>query len=134
MQIVPRKTSIKGSESMFTGHVYLDEVVRGEEPSRVRVAFVHFTPGSRSAWHSHAVGQTFYIMEGLAVTQARGGEIIAARAGEAIYTPAGEWHWHGAARDRFMTHLAIWEAPGDGAESEWGDHVTDEEYDRQPPA
>jgi hypothetical protein len=27
-----------------------------------------------------------------------------------------------------MTHLAIWEAPEVGAESEWGEHVTDEEY------
>ena len=48
--------------------------------------------------------------------------------GDTIYTPPGEWHWHGAAPDRFMTHLAIWEAPADGPESEFGPLVTDAEY------
>ena len=54
------------------------------------------------------------------------------RAGDTVQTPAGEWHWHGAAPDRFMTHLAIWEAPDDGAETEWGDLVTDAEYAAPP--
>ena len=45
---------------------------------------------------------------------------------------AGVWHWHGAAKDHFMTHLAVWEAPESGPETEWGDHVTDEEYGQQP--
>ena len=51
-----------------------------------------------------------------------------------VHTPAGEWHWHGAAPDRFMTHLAMWEAPVDGLETEWGDQVTDEEYQASPAA
>jgi len=55
-------------------------------------------------------------------------EVIEIRAGDTIHTPPGEWHWHGAAPDHFMTHLAIWEAPAAGPESEWGDQVTDEEY------
>ncbi len=54
--------------------------------------------------------------------------VIEIRAGDTIHTPPGEWHWHGAAPDRFMTHLAIWEAPAEGPESEWGDLVTDAEY------
>jgi quercetin dioxygenase-like cupin family protein len=59
----------------------------------------------------------------------RGGEVITIRPGDTIYTAPGEWHWHGAAPDRFMTHLAIWEAPEQGAEIEWGDLVTIEEYE-----
>ena len=51
-------------------------------------------------------------------------------AGDTIYTPPGEWHWHGAAPDHFMSHLAMWEAPLEGPESEWGDQVSDEEYAR----
>ena len=50
------------------------------------------------------------------------------RAGDTVHTPPGEWHWHGAAPDRFMTHLAIWEAPAEGPESEWGDLVADADY------
>jgi len=48
--------------------------------------------------------------------------------GQTIYTPPGEWHWHGATPTDFMSHLAMWEGIADGAETEWGEHVTDEEY------
>ena len=41
-----------------------------------------------------------------------------------IYTPPGEWHWHGAAPDHFMVHIAIW----NDDDAIWGAHVTDEEY------
>ena len=60
------------------------------------------------------------------------GDVVVMRPGDTIYTPPGEWHWHGSTEDHFMTHLAIWEAPDSGPESEWGDPVTDEEYRRQP--
>ena len=50
------------------------------------------------------------------------------RAGETVYVGPGEWHWHGAAPDRFMTHLAMWETPAEGADHEWGLHVSDAEY------
>jgi quercetin dioxygenase-like cupin family protein len=56
------------------------------------------------------------------------------RPGDTVYTPPGEWHWHGTASEHFMTHLAIWEAPAPDAdvpESEWGEPVTDDEYQRR---
>jgi hypothetical protein len=31
-----------------------------------------------------------------------------------------------------MTHLAIWEAPAEGPESEWGEQVGDAEYLARP--
>jgi quercetin dioxygenase-like cupin family protein len=131
MKILPTGTTAKGPEETFTGDVYMDVIAKGEEPSRVRVNMVRFTPGSRTAWHYHAVGQTLHVTDGVGLVQARGGEVQQIRAGDTIYTPAGEWHWHGAAPDHFMAHLAIWEAPApdNGPESEWGDLVTDEEYD-----
>jgi len=132
MNVVPASGSTKGSEKMFTGDVYFDVIIKGEEPSRIRVNSVHFTPSARTAWHSHAVGQTLHVTEGIGLAQARGGEVIVIRPGDTIYIPAGEWHWHGAAKDHFMTHLAIWEAPESGPESEWGDLVSDDEYGKQP--
>jgi quercetin dioxygenase-like cupin family protein len=130
MNIVPAKSTQKGPENMFTGDVYFDEIAKGEEPSRVRVNAVHFTPGARTAWHCHAVGQTLHVTEGMGLIQARGGEVKVIRPGDTIYTPAGEWHWHGADPDHFMTHLAIWEAPApdNGPESEWGELVSEQEY------
>jgi quercetin dioxygenase-like cupin family protein len=132
MNIVPASVSNRGSENMFTGDVYFDVIVKGEEPSRVRVNSVHFTPGAGTAWHSHAVGQTLHVTEGIGLAQARGGKIIVIRPGDTIYIPAREWHWHGATKDHFMTHLAIWEAPETCPESEWGNHVSDNEYSKQP--
>ena len=69
------------------------------------------------------------MLDGVGRIQARGGEIVQMRAGDTIQTPAGEWHRHGATPDRFMTHLAIWEAGDDGAETEWAELVSDAEYE-----
>ena len=89
---------------------------------------MRFAPGARNHWHRHAVGQTFHVTDGVGRTQARGGDLLEIRAGDTVYTPPGEWHWHGAAPERFMTHLAIWEASAEGKEAEWGEQVSDSEY------
>ncbi len=132
MQRIPARGTVKQPASRFTGDVFFDEIAIGQEPSRLRVVAVHFTPGARSAWHVHTLGQTLYVTEGIGRVQAQGGNMLVIRAGDTVYTPPGEWHWHGAAPDHFMTHLAIWEAPATGPEYEWGEHVTDEEYGQQP--
>jgi quercetin dioxygenase-like cupin family protein len=130
VEITPKPPTAKGPAEWFTGDVFLDGIVRGEEPSHVRVNAVRFTPSARTAWHSHAVGQTLYVTEGRGLAQSRGGAIAEIRPGDIVRTPAGEWHWHGAAPDHFMTHLSITEAvPGDTRpEADWGEHVTDDEY------
>lgn len=118
----------KGPADWFTGDVHPTIVLAGEEPSRVRVASVHFAPGARTAWHSHAVGQYLHIVEGTALVQERGGDVEVLKPGDTIYSPPDVEHWHGASADSFMVHLAIWEAPTDGRpETQWGEHVTDKE-------
>ncbi len=126
--------STKGGSDKFIGDVWIDVIAHGEEPSRVRVNEVRFAPGARTAWHAHAVGQALHVLEGVGRVQARGGEVVEIRPGDTVVAPPGEWHWHGAAPDRFMAHLAIWEAPGSGPESEWGEHVDDATYRRLPGA
>jgi len=124
----------QGPADWFTGIVHPTIVLAGEAPSRVRMGSVHFAPGAHTAWHSHAVGQYLHIVEGTALVQERGGEVQTLKPGETIYTAPGVEHWHGASKDSFMVHLAIWEAPAAGsseAETTWGEHVTDEEYNRQ---
>ncbi|MDQ1722946.1 MAG: hypothetical protein QOI26_2680 [Pseudonocardiales bacterium] len=128
MHVLDKQPTTKGPAKMFTGDVWFDVIVAGEAPSRVRVNTVRFAPGSRTAWHSHAVGQTLHVTEGVGLVQSRGGDIIEMRPGDSVWTPPDQWHWHGAAAGNFMTHLAIWEAPESGAESEWGELVTDAEY------
>ena len=129
MEIQPKQPTAKGPAEWFTGDVWIDAIARGEEPSRVRVSAVRFSPSARTAWHSHAVGQTLYVTEGRGLAQSRGGGIVEIRSGDVIYTRPGEWHWHGAAPGHYMTHLSITEGvPGDEPEADWGEHVTDEEY------
>ena len=132
MDILRNEPTVKAGSDRFVGDAWIDPIVRGEEPSRVRVSIVRFAPGARNAWHAHVVGQTVHVTEGVGRIQSRGGKLIEIRAGDTVHTPPGEWHWHGAAPDRFMTHLAIFEAAADGAESEWGDQVSDAEYRAEP--
>jgi quercetin dioxygenase-like cupin family protein len=130
MKVIQPQTA-KGSSDWFIGNVYPTIVINGEVPSRVRMGSVHFAPGARTAWHSHAVGQYLHIVEGTALVQERGSDIVTLRPGDTIYTAPGIEHWHGASPDSFMVHLAVWEAPTpstDEPETKWGEHVTNEEY------
>jgi len=117
-----------GPSDWFTGTVYIDAVAAPAEGSRVQAASVHFTPGARTAWHTHPNGQTIYVTEGVGRCQSRGGAVETIRAGDRVFFAPGEEHWHGATPDRFMTHIAIQEVGDDGNPAAWGEHVTDEEY------
>jgi quercetin dioxygenase-like cupin family protein len=128
MEFKPKQPTTKAPADTFTGDAWFDVIAKGD---RMRVNVVRFAPGARNAWHSHAGGQTLHITEGRGLVQSRGSEVIEVRPGDTIHTPPGEWHWHGAAPDHFMTHLAMWEAPDEGPETQWGDLVTDEEYGRR---
>jgi len=122
-----------GPSEWFTGSVYLDTVASPSGASRLTASSVHFTPGARTAWHTHPNGQTIYVTEGVGHAQSRGGPIEVIRPGDRVYFEPGEVHWHGAARTRFMTHLALLEVDDQGTSATWGDHVTDEEYEAAPP-
>ena len=122
-----------GPTEWFTGAVYLDTVTSPTEPSRLQALNVHFTPGARTAWHTHPVGQTIYVTDGIGLAQRRGGPVEVIRPGDRVFFEAEEDHWHGAAPNRFMTHLAMFEVDDDGNSATWGEHVTDEEYDAAPP-
>ena len=117
-----------GPAEWFTGTVFLDAVAAPEEGARITASSVHFTPGARTAWHTHPNGQTIFVTEGLGLAQRRGGEAEVIRPGDRVFFEPGEEHWHGAAPGRFMTHLAMLEVGDDGGPATWLEHVTDDEY------
>ena len=117
-----------GPAEWFTGAVYIDTVAAPSEPSRIAAASVHFTPGARTAWHTHPNGQTIYVTEGIGRAQCRGGSVQVIRPGDRVFFEAGEEHWHGAEPNRFMTHVAMQQVDDGGSAVTWGAHVTDEEY------
>ncbi|MFH8249308.1 cupin domain-containing protein [Microbacterium sp. B2969] len=133
MKVESERQTIKNPPEWFTGDVWLDLVASPQDPGqRMSVGVVRFAPCARTAWHSHPGGQTLLVTEGVALVQARGGEVIEVHPGQTVYTPPGEEHWHGAAPDRFMTHIAMYETPDGESSADWGAHVTDEEYGRGP--
>jgi quercetin dioxygenase-like cupin family protein len=120
-----------GPSDWFTGAVFIDAVATPSDRSRLSASSVHFTPGARTAWHTHPNGQTIWVTEGVGLCQRRGGPIEEIRAGDRVFFEPGEEHWHGAAPNCFMTHLAMLEVD-DGNPATWGEHVTDEEYGAVP--
>ena len=133
MQITRGSTeTTAGPSEWFTGGVYVDAVAAPSGRSRLQASSVHFTPGARTAWHTHPNGQTIYVTEGIGVAQCRGGAIEVIRPGDRVFFEPGEQHWHGAAPSRFMTHLAMVEVDEEGTSATWGEHVTDEEYNAAP--
>ena len=129
MQQQPTVPTTKGPDEWFIGDVFVDPIV-GHPDARFGVASVHFTPGARNAWHSHAAGQMLHCTEGLGVV-VTDDEVIVLRPGVTVWTPPDQRHWHAAAPDRFMTHLAM-SAVLDLAEGQpaatWGEHVSDAAY------
>ncbi len=133
MQITKNAVAtMAGPSAWFTGAVYIDTVATPGAASHLQASSVHFTPGARTAWHTHPHGQTIYVTEGVGRAQRRGGPIEVIRPGDRVFFEPGEEHWHGAAPDRFMTHLAMLEVDEQGNSATWGDHVTNEEYGQQP--
>jgi quercetin dioxygenase-like cupin family protein len=121
-----------GPPDWFSGAVYIDSVATPSDTSRLSASSVHFTPGARTAWHTHPNGQTIYVLEGVGVAQRRGGPVEVIRPGDRVFFEPGEEHWHGAAPNRFMTHLAMLQVDDEGNSATWGTHVTDEEYRAAP--
>lgn len=117
-----------GPADWFTGTVYIDTIRSASAPSRLNAGVVHFTPGARTAWHTHPLGQTIYVLEGIARVQRRGGPIEEVQPGQSVYFEPNEEHWHGAAPNRLMVHLAMQESDAHGSPVTWGKHVNDEEY------
>ena len=124
---VERK-SRRGPVEWFTGEVWIDGVVVGEAPSRLQAAYVTFTPGARTAWHTHPVGQVLHVVAGVGWAQKEGEAPRRIVAGDVVVFAPGENHWHGAAAEHTMVHLAMQEADDSGSAVTWGRHVTDEEY------
>ena len=111
----------------FTGRVWQEPVIGDGAGTDVRALRVTFEPGARTAWHTHPRGQTLHVLSGEGLIATRDGARDVIRAGDTVWIPPGEEHWHGAAPDRMMCHLAIQEI-GDGRTADWLEQVSDAEY------
>jgi len=120
------QASRPGPAAYFTGRVRLDPLHRPEAPARAIALSVTFEPGARTAWHTHPLGQTLIVTQGIGRVQRAGGGIHEIRPGDVVWFAPGERHWHGAARDVAMTHIAIQEEL-DGVSVDWQEPVVDDD-------
>lgn len=125
------RPSRRGPATSFTGTVWQDPIIQAPEPAILRSGWVRFEPGARTFWHTHPLGQTLHVVSGIGRVQAWGGPLREIRAGDTVWIPPGEKHWHGAAPDHGMEHLAMQEAK-DGGHVNWLEAVTDEQYKAKP--
>jgi len=117
----------RAPKESFTGTVWQDPIITPQGPARINSSRVTFEPGARTAWHTHPLGQTLYVIAGVGRVQAKGGPIREIRPGDVVWIPPGEKHWHGASPTNAMTHVAMQESL-DGSHVTWMEYVTDEEY------
>ena len=117
----------EGQADWFTGKARLQQLIEPRPPARVACVSVTFEAGARTAWHTHPLGQTLIVTAGVGRAQRDGGPVEEIRPGDVVSFAPGEKHWHGAAPDTAMTHIAIHEA-ADGKVVDWLEHVTDAQY------
>jgi quercetin dioxygenase-like cupin family protein len=123
----------RGPADYFTGTVWQDPIIEAPEPARLRGARVSFEPGARTAWHTHPLGQTLHVLMGVGRVQCWGEPVHEIRPGDTVWIEPGVKHWHGAAPQNRMVHLALQEAL-DGTHVTWLEDVSDEQYAVGPEA
>ena len=72
-------------------------------------------------------GQILLVTDGEGWYQEWGQPVCKLLPGDVVTLPANVKHWHGAAADSWMSHVAF-EAPGVGCANEWCEPVVCEEY------
>ena len=129
MQIIKvgSRPTKKASSEYFTGTVWQDPLIEAESPARVRALKVTFEPGSRTAWHTHPLGQTLYIVSGVGLMGLRKQKPQVIKSGDTVWIPPNEEHWHGATAQNAMAHIAIQESLNNST-ANWLEKVKDGEY------
>jgi 4-carboxymuconolactone decarboxylase len=111
----------------FTGVARVERLFQNPAPAQASGASVTFEPGARTAWHSHALGQTLIVTSGTGWVQQWGEPKQTIETGDVVMIPPNVKHWHGATATSSMTHIAIQE-PLDGKSVDWMEPVTAEQY------
>ena len=122
------RASTPADPARYSGEVWTDALVEGAPPGAIHVARVVFSPGARTAWHTHFYGQILVAVSGVGLVCTAGAPAVRLRAGDSVAIAPGERHWHGATPDHAFTHYAIQGADEDGRLADWRELVDDADY------
>ncbi len=118
----PQGKSNDAYAQYFVGQSYLQPYFGG-------VANVTFEPRCRNNWHvHHKAVQVLICVSGKGWYQEWNKPAVALTPGTVIAIPDGVKHWHGAAADSWMQHLAIHTQEQPCATNEWLESVSDAQY------
>jgi len=119
----------KVANEYFTGTAWVQVLVPNDGTFQCPIYNVTFEPGARNNWHKHPGGQILLVTGGIGYYQEEGKKAQLIREGDVVKIPPDVKHWHGAAPDNRLAHLAITTNVQRG-EVEWLEPVTDEDYSR----
>lgn len=113
----------------FSGQSYLQVL----SDKQLTIFNVTFEPGCRNNWHIHHAqsggGQILLVTSGEGYYQEWGKLAQKLHVGDVVNIPAEVKHWHGAAKDCWLSHIAI-EVPAVEGYNEWCEPVDDELYSK----
>lgn len=124
MKVFHGRTEGAASEARgptFTGTVWADPVMPSTDG--VTINNVFFSPGARTHWHTHESGQMLHVSAGQGWVCKAGEAPQRIRAGDVVWIGPNERHWHGAAQDSYMVHLAT-----SIGRTQWADAVLPADY------
>jgi quercetin dioxygenase-like cupin family protein len=93
-------------EIVEKGPVSRRPLIDTKETGGFGAALVTFSPGARLNFHTHDSEQILYVTEGKGIIATRDKKYTITP-GCIVFIPAGEVHWHGAAADSSLSHVAI---------------------------
>lgn len=130
VQIIhPAQDPKSGPAEYFTGSVSVASPFKSTGDARLGGATVTFQPGAHTNWHTHPLGQLLIVTAGHGWVQVDGEAAKPIATGDTVFISPGVRHWHGAARDTAMTHVAVSEAQ-DGTSVTWLEPVADALYNK----
>lgn len=120
--------ALDGGNKVFTGKVKVQPLSESVPGMPVSSAYVIFSPGARSFWHTHPTGQVLIIVEGEGRSGVFGEKVSVLKKGDVVVCPKGVKHFHGAAPDKGMVQMTVTGYDPNGKNVDWMEPVTDEQY------
>ncbi|KMQ59436.1 cupin [Chryseobacterium angstadtii] len=120
----------KAPAAYFSGGTAWVEILKpNNDDLNCQIGNVIFEPGCRNNWHSHGGGQILIVTSGTGFYQEKGKPAQTLKAGDVVNILPDVIHWHGAASNSELVHIAINPNTQNGI-VEWMEPVSDEEYNQ----
>jgi quercetin dioxygenase-like cupin family protein len=102
MNQVPKMPS---PDPLFTGTDVTRQLV-APDSKQFKMSILNFGKGVRNRFHTHDGEQILIVTAGKGIVATETEERVVT-AGDIVFFPAGEKHWHGAAKDSEFSQLSV---------------------------